>query len=118
MTFLKTRFKLKKELTTKDLERLSRFPLFTDFAPSFEGQVLVVEYDASRIHEAEVLAQVRRPGVPVEPCNPFPRVDLITPANSAISRGRRRVFPRSIRKQNSSALGTARRFAILPGDSL
>ncbi len=34
---------------------------------SFEGHELVVEYDASRIHEAEVLAAIRRAGIAVEP---------------------------------------------------
>src|SRR5579862_9482611 len=73
MTFLKTRFNLKKELTTKDLECLSKLSTVYGFrALEFEGQVLAVEYDASRIHEAEVLAQVRKTGVPVEPMQPIP----------------------------------------------
>jgi hypothetical protein len=73
MTFLKTRYKVKRELTTADLEHLSQ--LSTDYgirALSFDGQDLVVEYDASRIHEAEVLAKVRGTGVPVEPLQPIP----------------------------------------------
>jgi len=37
-----------------------------------EGQDLIVEYDASRIHEAEVLARVRCTGIPVEPLQPIP----------------------------------------------
>jgi hypothetical protein len=73
MTFLKTRFKLNKELSTKDLERLSQVSTVYGFRGlAFEGQELVVEYDASRIHEAEVLAQIRRTGVPVEPLQPIP----------------------------------------------
>ena len=72
MTFLKTRFHLKKELSTKDLERLSQVSTVYGFRGlSFEGQDLIVEYDASRIHEAEVLAQVRKTGIPVEPLQPI-----------------------------------------------
>ncbi len=74
MTFLKTRFSLKKELTTKDLENLSQLSTVYGFRElSFEGQELVVEYDASRVHEAEVLARVRCTGVPVEPLQPIPQ---------------------------------------------
>jgi hypothetical protein len=73
MTFLKTRFHLNKELSTKDLERLSQLSTIYGFRGlSFEGQDLIVEYDASRIHEAEVLAQIRAAGVPVEPLQPIP----------------------------------------------
>ena len=73
MTFLKTRFKLKKELTTKDFERLSSlYTVYGIRALSFDGQDLVVEYDASRIHEAEVLARVRCTGIPVDPLQPIP----------------------------------------------
>jgi len=73
MTFLKTRFNLKKELTTKDFERLSRLStVYGIRGLSFEGQDLIVEYDASRIHEAEVLARVRSTGIPVEPLQPIP----------------------------------------------
>ena len=73
MTFLKTRFKLKKELTTKDFERLSSlYTVYGIRALSFEGQDLVIEYDASRIHEAEVLARVRCTGIPVDPLQPIP----------------------------------------------
>jgi hypothetical protein len=73
MTFLKTRFNLKKELTSKDLEHLSQLSTVYGFRGlEFEGQVLAVEYDASRVHEAEVLAQVRKTGVPVEPLQPIP----------------------------------------------
>jgi hypothetical protein len=73
MTFLKTRYKVKKELTPKDLENLSR--LSTEYGIrglAFEGQDLIVEYDASRIHEAEVLAQVRGTGIPADPLQPIP----------------------------------------------
>jgi len=73
MTFLKTRFKLKNELTAKDFEQLSRLStVYGIRGLSFEGQDLVVEYDASRLHEAEVLAQVRGTGIPVDPLQPIP----------------------------------------------
>jgi hypothetical protein len=73
MTFLKTRYILKKEPAPKDLEHLSLLStVYGIRALSFEGQDLIVEYDASRIHEAEVLAQIRGTGVPVEPLQPIP----------------------------------------------
>jgi hypothetical protein len=73
MTFLKTRYRLKKELTPDDFERLSRLStVYGIRGLSFEGQDLVVEYDASRIHEAEVLVKVRCTGVPVEPLQAIP----------------------------------------------
>ena len=73
MTFLKTRFKLNKELTPKDFEHLSRLStVYGIRGLSFEGQDLIVEYDASRVHEAEVLAKVRCTGVPVEPLQAIP----------------------------------------------
>jgi hypothetical protein len=73
MTFLKTRFKVKKELTPKDLEHLSRLStVYGIRGLSFEGQDLIVEYDASRIHEAEVLACVRGTGIPADSMQPIP----------------------------------------------
>jgi len=73
MTFLKTRYKLKTELTPKDLEHLSGLStVYGIRGLSFESQDLIVEYDASRIHEAEVLACVRGAGIPVEPLQPIP----------------------------------------------
>ena len=73
MTFLKTRFSVQKELTTKDLERLSQLSTVYGIRElSFEGQNLIVEYDASRIHEAELLSRVRCTGIPVEPLQPIP----------------------------------------------
>jgi hypothetical protein len=73
MTFLKTRYKVKKELTSKDFEHLSRLStVYGIRGLSFEGQDLIVEYDASRIHEAEVLATVRGTGIPVDPLQPIP----------------------------------------------
>ncbi len=73
MTFLKTRYKLKKELAPKDFENLSRLStVYGIRGLTFEGQDLIVEYDASRIHEAEVLASVRGTGIPAEPLQPIP----------------------------------------------
>jgi len=73
MTFLKTRYKLKKELTPEELEHLARLStVYGIRGLSFEGQDLIVEYDASRIHEAEALAQVRGTGIPAEPLLPIP----------------------------------------------
>ncbi len=73
MTFLKTRLKLKRGLTPKDFRV---FPLLSTVygirGLSLDNQVLVVEYDASRIHEAEVVAHVRSAGIPVEPETPIP----------------------------------------------
>ncbi len=72
MTFLTTRFHLKRDLSTKDFERLQRLStVYGIRGLSFDGPLLVVEYDASRIHEAEVLAQVRQVGVPIEPEKPI-----------------------------------------------
>ena len=56
-----------------DYEQLSQ--LSTNYGIrglSFDGPDLVVDYDASRIHEAEVLAAVRCTGIPVEPLQPIP----------------------------------------------
>jgi len=73
MTFLKTRYTLKKELTPRDYDHLAKLSsCYGIRGLSFEGQVLVIEYDASRLHEAEVLALVRRTGIPVETSAPIP----------------------------------------------
>jgi len=72
MTFLTTRYHLKRNLSSKDFERLhSLSTVYGIRGLSFDGPLLVVEYDASRIHEAEVLAQVRQAGIPVEPEKPI-----------------------------------------------
>ena len=72
MTFLTTRYQLKRELTPLDLERLRALSTFYGIRGiSFDGPVLIVEYDASRMHEAELLARVRKAGVPVEPERPI-----------------------------------------------
>ena len=73
MTFLKTRYKvLKKELTPRDFEHLSHLStVYGIRGLSFDNQDLIVDYDASRIHEAEVLARVRSTGIPVESFEPI-----------------------------------------------
>ena len=73
MTFLKARFNVKRELTPKNLEFLSQLStVYGIRGLSFEGPDLIVEYDASRIHEAEVLACIRGTGIPAEPIQPIP----------------------------------------------
>ena len=73
MTFLRTRYKLTRELGAADYDHLSRLStVYGIRGISVEGQDLVMEYDASRVHEAEVLAKVRGTGVPVEPLQPIP----------------------------------------------
>ncbi len=73
MTFLKTRFKVKRELTTLDYENLAKLAtVYGIRGLDFEGQDLIVEYDASRMHEAEVLAKVRCGGIDAEPSKPIP----------------------------------------------
>ena len=72
MTFLTTRYHLKQNLGPKDFERLNRLStVYGIRGLSIDGQDLAIEYDASRIHEAEVLAQVRRAGIAVEPDQPI-----------------------------------------------
>jgi hypothetical protein len=73
MTFVNLRTILQRELTPKDLESLSRLSTVYGMRGfSFEGHDLIVEYDASRLHEAEVLAEIRDAGIPVEPPKPIP----------------------------------------------
>lgn len=73
MTFLKTRYTVKKELTAGDYEHLAKLStVYGIRGLDFEGQDLVVEYDASRIHEAEVLAKVRGTGIDAMPLKPIP----------------------------------------------
>jgi len=72
MTFLTTRYHLKRNLTPNDFERLRGLStVYGIRGLSFDGPYLVVEYDASRIHEAEVLATVQQVGVPVGPEKPI-----------------------------------------------
>jgi hypothetical protein len=73
MTFLTTRYRLTRALTPPDFQNLRRLStLYGIRGLNVEGQQLVVEYDASRIHEAEVLAEVRKAGIAVEPEKPIP----------------------------------------------
>ncbi len=73
MTFLTTRYRLAKALSPRDLERLGQLTsVYGIRAVSFEDQVLVVEYDASRVHEAGVLVAIRNAGIAVEPEKPIP----------------------------------------------
>ena len=73
MTFLTTRFKLERELTSKDLESLHRLStLYGIRGLSIEGSLLLVEYDASRLHEAEVVARVRQMGIAADSQKPIP----------------------------------------------
>jgi hypothetical protein len=72
MTFLTTRYHLKRNLGTKDFQRLNHLStVYGIRGLSIDGLELAIEYDASRIHEAEVLAQVRRTGIAVEPGQPI-----------------------------------------------
>ena len=72
MTFLNTRYRLTRHLTTEELDKLSGLAtIYGIRGLDFEGDDLVVEYDASRIHEAEVLSAVRRAGLPVAAAQPI-----------------------------------------------
>jgi hypothetical protein len=73
MTFLNTRYHLTRSLTSEEIERAATLStIYGIRGVDFAGDHLVIEYDASRIHEAEVLAAVRRAGLPVAPPEPIP----------------------------------------------
>ncbi len=73
MTFVKTRFRLEKTLTSEELGNLSRLSTHYGIRGlSLDGRDLVVEYDGSRMHEAEVLAAVRGVGIPAGSVQPIP----------------------------------------------
>jgi hypothetical protein len=73
MTFLNTRYKLLRELTPAEMRRFSNVAtLYGIRGLSFEGSELVVEYDASRLHEAEVLNAIRSAAIPVAAEKPIP----------------------------------------------
>lgn len=73
MTFLKTRFHLTHPLDEHDLDKFGRLKaVYGIRGLSIEGEDLVVDYDASRVHEAEVLSAVRKSGLPVAPHQPIP----------------------------------------------
>jgi hypothetical protein len=68
MTFLDTRYRLTRSLTAEEIEGAATLStVYGVRRIDFAGDDLVIEYDASRIHEAEVLAAVRRAGLPVAP---------------------------------------------------
>ena len=73
MTFLTTHYDLAAPLTNKQLEGLSQLStVYGIRGLAIEGNELKVEYDASRIHEAEALAAVRRAGIKAQPQKPIP----------------------------------------------
>lgn len=73
MTFLKTRFHLTRPLDSKDCEKFGLLSaVYGIRGLAIDGEDLVVDYDASRIHEAEVLASLRGFGMPVVPHQPIP----------------------------------------------
>jgi len=73
MTFLNTRYRLARSLTSEEIERTATLStVYGIRGIDFDGDNLVIEYDASRIHEAEVLAAVRGAGLPVAPMQPIP----------------------------------------------
>jgi hypothetical protein len=73
MTFLTTRYKLERDLTPNDFRGLHSLSTVYGIRGLFpEGRFLEVDYDASRIDEAEVLALVRKAGIAVEPEKPIP----------------------------------------------
>ena len=73
MTFLKTKYRLTRSLIPRDWERLNQFStVYGIRGLSLAGENLTIDYDASRIHAAAVLAAVRATGIPVEPLRPIP----------------------------------------------
>jgi len=73
MTFLTTRYRHNRDLTADEIElAASLSTIYGIRGLDFKDQHVVIEYDASRIHEAEVLAAVRRAGLPVSAEQPIP----------------------------------------------
>jgi hypothetical protein len=73
MTFLKTCLRLARPVNEKDFPKFGRLATVYGLRGlAVEGDELVVDYDASRLHEAEVLAAVRKAGLPVAPAAPIP----------------------------------------------
>jgi hypothetical protein len=73
MTFLNTRYRLTRNLTSEEIARAAALStVYGIRGIDFVGDNLLIEYDASRIHEAEVLAAVRHAGLPVIPGAPIP----------------------------------------------
>ena len=74
MTFVKTRLRLLKPLAATDYEKLSH--LSTKYGIrglSIDGEDLVVEYDGSRLHEAEVSSVVHEAGIAAGAVHPIPQ---------------------------------------------
>lgn len=73
MTFVKTRFHLEKILAPQDIANLHQLSTHYGIRGlAIDGHDLVVDYDGSRMHEAEVLAAVRGVGVDIAPVQPLP----------------------------------------------
>ncbi len=73
MTFLLTRYRLTRPLDMKDYARLGNLStVYGIRSLDVDGDHLLVEYDASRLHEAEVLSAVRKAGIPAAPLQPIP----------------------------------------------
>jgi hypothetical protein len=72
MTFLKTRFRLSRALRESDLKKFGTLSaVYGIRGLAVDGNDLVVDYDASRVHEAEVLSEVLKLGLPVAPREPI-----------------------------------------------
>ena len=81
MTFLTMRYHLHKPLALADFRRLTQLStVYGVRGLKIDRSDLVVEYDASRMHEAEALAHVRRAGIDVRP-------EQVIPAGSFDSSG-------------------------------
>lgn len=73
MTFLTTRYTLQRELTPVELSRLGGISTHYGIrGVSIQENELIVEYDASRMHEAEVLGVIRQSGIPAAPPRAIP----------------------------------------------
>ncbi len=73
MTFLKTQYRLTRPLTSNDGERINRLRTVCGIRDlAFDSESFTITYDASRLHQAAVLAAVRAAGIPAEPLRPIP----------------------------------------------
>jgi hypothetical protein len=73
MTFLRTHYRLVRPLAPRDLQKLSGLStVYGIRGLDVERDCLVVDYDASRIHEADVLAALRAAGIGAEPEQAIP----------------------------------------------
>lgn len=72
MTFFKAHFRLTRALAPRDLEKFTGLSsVYGIRGLAIDRNELVVEYDASRMHEAEALAALRQAGLPVAPSHPI-----------------------------------------------